>query len=139
MNKKEYVAGGLFSNKRDFVALVRKNRPDFQKGKLNFIGGSIESGETPLQAQIREFYEETGVTIEKWDHFLILEGKDWRVHFFKSFIEDFVELKQTTDESVGWFFIESALKDKHMKNLNWIIPMALDNDIKQALAYDQEQ
>jgi hypothetical protein len=33
------VAGFLFRNNDTEVALIRKNKPDWQKGKLNGIGG----------------------------------------------------------------------------------------------------
>ena len=45
---KEYVAGFLFSRDGSLLALILKNKPDWQKGKLNAIGGKIEDGETPL-------------------------------------------------------------------------------------------
>jgi 8-oxo-dGTP pyrophosphatase MutT (NUDIX family) len=42
------------------VLLVRKNRPEWQKGRLNLVGGKIEPGETPEEAAVRELYEEAG-------------------------------------------------------------------------------
>lgn len=44
------------------VLLIEKKRPDWQKGRLNLVGGKIESGETPEQAAERELYEEAGMT-----------------------------------------------------------------------------
>ena len=58
--KKTYVAGFLFSPDRSRVLLIRKNRPAWQAGKLNGLGGKIEPGETPPQAMRREFREEQG-------------------------------------------------------------------------------
>ena len=46
------------------------DRPWF--GKLSGFGGRVEEGETPGQAQVREFFEETGVRIREQD--LILVG-----------------------------------------------------------------
>jgi 8-oxo-dGTP pyrophosphatase MutT (NUDIX family) len=57
--KHRYVVGFLFSQDESKVLLVWKNRPAWQNGKLNGIGGKIEAGETPLQAMEREFKEET--------------------------------------------------------------------------------
>ncbi len=39
---KRYVAGLMFSKDEKYVALVIKNKPDWQKGLLNGIGGKIE-------------------------------------------------------------------------------------------------
>ena len=39
----EYVVGFAFDKKRENVALIQKNRPPWQKGKLNGIGGHIEA------------------------------------------------------------------------------------------------
>jgi 8-oxo-dGTP diphosphatase len=80
-----YVAGLLFSPSGEHVLLIRKNRPEWQRGKLNGIGGHIEDGEAPLAAMIREFKEETGMTVKNWKHFCNLVGKDWQVEWFKSF------------------------------------------------------
>lgn len=40
---------------------IRKVKPEWQKGKLNLVGGSIEVGETPQQAAVRELKEETNL------------------------------------------------------------------------------
>jgi len=69
--------------------LIKKTHPEWQAGKLNGIGGKIENTEileggdgnkyglpeTPHQAMVREFYEETGIqTPEKrWRCFHIEE------------------------------------------------------------------
>ena len=47
-----------YSNK---ILLVKKDRPDWQKGRLNLVGGHIEEGETPEQAALRELQEESGL------------------------------------------------------------------------------
>ena len=47
-------------NKKDDTLLVLKDKPAWQKGKLNLPGGKIEEGETPEQAATRELKEEAG-------------------------------------------------------------------------------
>lgn len=72
VNKPNYVVGFLFSTNKKEVVLIKKNRPDWQKGLLNGIGGHIED-ETPLEAMKREFLEETGLKIEYWKQFAYIE------------------------------------------------------------------
>lgn len=56
-----YVLGFAFDNGQNHVLLIHKNRPAWQARKLNGIGGKVEEGETPDQAMVREFQEETGI------------------------------------------------------------------------------
>ena len=58
---KRYVVGFLLNYDRTQVVLIRKNRPAWQAGHLNGVGGKIEMGETPIEAMTREFEEETGL------------------------------------------------------------------------------
>ena len=43
------------------MALIQKKRPAWQAGKLNGIGGKVETTEDSTSAMVREFREETGV------------------------------------------------------------------------------
>lgn len=45
----------------DKVLLVKKDRPKWQRGRFNLVGGKIEEGETPEQAALRELEEEAGL------------------------------------------------------------------------------
>jgi 8-oxo-dGTP pyrophosphatase MutT (NUDIX family) len=56
----EYVLGFVFNLDKTKVALMRKTKPEWQRGRLNGIGGKIELGETSITAMHREFKEETG-------------------------------------------------------------------------------
>lgn len=56
-----YVLGFAFSEDDRSVLLILKNRPAFQAGKWNGVGGKIEPSETAQQAMVREFREETGL------------------------------------------------------------------------------
>lgn len=59
---KHYVLGFAFDS-RNRVVLIHKERPDWQRGKWNGVGGHINEGELPYSAMVREFKEETGVLI----------------------------------------------------------------------------
>lgn len=51
-----------FSHTGEHVLLIRKARPEWQKGYLNGIGGKFEPGDrSVIDCTIREFREETGL------------------------------------------------------------------------------
>lgn len=126
---RKYVIGLMFSKDFSDVALIRKNRPAWQKGKLNGIGGKIESHELPIEAMIREFKEETGHNTSDWRFFCKLIVSNVEVHFFTTtgFLS---ELNSMTDEEI---VIVNA-REFHsydngiVQDLRWLIPMAMDKD-----------
>lgn len=126
---KQYVCGLLFSNTGRDVALVRKNRPEWQAGKLNAIGGKIEDGEAPYQAMRREFEEETGVDRYDWKQFATLTGKDFIIYFYSCFNSDALAKVQTKeDEEIEKWFVPTALNSPDLiPNLRVFIPLALDD------------
>jgi len=86
---KKYVLG--FCLTPDGVVLIQKSKPDWQRGKWNGIGGSIEEGETPMDAMLREFREEAHIrTIaSQWTELFTLSGatlgnaaKPWQMTVF---------------------------------------------------------
>ena len=123
----EYACGFLFSPDRKRVLLIRKNRPAWQKGKLNGVGGKLEAGETPLDAMIREFREEAHLAIDSWQHILSLTGTDWRGHFFRAF-GPINEAKPITDETLEIHPVDALPRDT-IPNLHWMIPLMLDEDV----------
>jgi 8-oxo-dGTP diphosphatase len=42
----QYVLGFLFDPSQKDVVLIKKLKPEWQKGKLNGVGGKIEEGES---------------------------------------------------------------------------------------------
>ena len=148
-----YVAGFLFGKDGDRVALIEKQRPSWQKGQLNGIGGHIERhtaecifhnpppcdiqnfepcnclGETPAEAMRREFKEETGVEVYSWIEYVILQGREFKVHFFHAYDDLVFSVKTQTDEEVNVFEVDRILNPNIsyplIPNLRWLIPMAL--------------
>jgi 8-oxo-dGTP diphosphatase len=120
-----YVTGFLFSPDKQSVVLINKNRPEWQKGYVNGVGGKIESDEIPIDAMIREFYEETGVKIYDWRKFACINGPDYIVHFFCASSDKYLSVESKTDEEV-FFYELSELPDINViSNTRWLIPMAL--------------
>ncbi|HTJ78523.1 MAG TPA: NUDIX domain-containing protein [Rariglobus sp.] len=121
-----YVAGFLFKNNDQLVALIEKKRPAWQAGRLNGIGGKIEAGESAPMAMRREFMEEAGVHIYEWRLFAVLNFSGGSVYFFMA-RGDF-PLLSNTDEIVSWYPVETIAALPTIPNLRWLIPLAIDKD-----------
>ena len=118
----EYVVGFLFQDNK--VALVVKNRPKWQQGRMNGIGGHIEDGETPDQAMAREFEEETGYAEDiNWAPFAVLSGAHFVVHFFYAW-GDLTKVSTVTDEQIVVVDTDQINYANAIPNLTWLIPMA---------------
>lgn len=126
-NFTNYVCGFYFDHYHKRVVLIWKNKPKWQEGHLNGVGGKIESGETPSFAMRREFKEETGINHESWYDLVTLEGKDWRVYFFYAVgeINEFEYASTQETEEVAKIDVDSLDDFKHISNLRWLIPLAL--------------
>ena len=125
-----YVAGFLFDETYTSVALVKKNKPEWQAGKLNAIGGKIEDLETPLEAMTREFQEETGVLVPIWHLFCILTGKDFTIHFFVSSVYNTTlsRCRTCTDEEIVLLDVNWCMVTKPYQfigNIRWLMQMAI--------------
>jgi 8-oxo-dGTP diphosphatase len=131
-----YSCGFLFAHDRSKVLLIRKNRPAWQAGKLNGLGGKLEPGETPLDAMRREFWEEAGTRIEDWTERVVLTGvpsvadpRGWRGHFFRAFAngDALAACRAKTDEGLELHSTD-PLPREVIPNLRWLIPLLLDED-----------
>lgn len=124
-----YVAGFMFSPDLSRVALIRKNRPKWQAGKLNGIGGHVEDNETHVTAMRREFREETGVDQRYWSPFASLANYKGQGAFFVAFFAcrgDVDALRSETDETIEIFRVSELSPEYCVENLAWLIPLALD-------------
>jgi 8-oxo-dGTP diphosphatase len=141
--KTKYVAGFMFRNSPNVsderqVALVLKDHPKWQAGKLNAIGGKISGDETPTYAMVREFAEETGSETkpEDWREFCVLGdhgrgAKHWQVHFFVCLEGNGKMLRTAEKEEIAWHSVCHLLLNQQspiIPNLRWLIPLALDKD-----------
>ena len=124
----KYVLGFIFDSSLEKVLLIKKERPDWQKGKYNGVGGKIEKKETPKQAMTREALEETDLLIAKkdWIPVGIKKGKEWSVEIFTTvYPQNLKNAKSMTDEKIYWVNIDQ-LPEKSISNLAWLIPLCLD-------------
>lgn len=112
------------------VVLVRKNKPKWQAGRLNGIGGAIEGGESPYQAMVREWHEETGHNEVGWSHFATLAFPGGRVHFFSASVDRMPAFPAKNDigEAIEIHNYESVVRsDDVIDNLKWLMPLAFDD------------
>lgn len=104
------------------VLVVRKQKPDWQKGFLNLPGGKIEPGESPCGAAKRELMEEAGLDSRIQSVVGVLEGPDWRVHVVRC--ANISGIARTlTDEQVSWIPLDGFQHFKLIENLNLIVPL----------------
>lgn len=143
---KEYVLGFAFSRGQTDLLLIWKNRPEWQAGRLNGIGGKIEKNETPLQAMIREFKEETMLDVLDWRHYATMEFHDSKVFVFSSMSCSSDELiraekEQLTDEKLQLVRVKSFRQGPSivMTNLQWLVPMAFDTGFKTHLTINYNE
>lgn len=130
---KRYVVGFLFDGAGS-VVLIQKNRPQWQAGLLNGVGGHIEGDELPATAMRREFLEEAGVDIieDRWRQFAFLRGEGVEVWCFTCVRT--ANLKQMTDERVAWYNEAVCFDGTCLPSLSWLIPMARDLSNPRLLA-----
>lgn len=122
----EYVVGFAF-DWDGRVALIRKNRPEWQAGRLNGIGGHVEPGERPEDAMEREFWEETATRLTAWDLFVVMDFPDAHIYFYRLLDLDprvLDGLLTTTDEQVCLVWPGDANRHLMIPNLTWLIPLA---------------
>lgn len=102
-----FVLGFLFDPDYDVVVLIKKERPTWQAGAWNGVGGRVEEGETSHAAMVREFEEETGVFVADWQHYITEFFPDGKLEVFWASSEDISEIESCTDEEVaGWLVTE---------------------------------
>lgn len=134
-----YVVGFAFSENMDSVVLIKKNRPKWQAGKYNGVGGKVEAGETPIQALVREYWEETGVQTEEadWAPLALQHGKDsqgdiFDLHAFSSVSKNaFTGAATKTDEEIFYVNINAFRHLEHfVSSVPWLVFLAKDSNMR---------
>jgi 8-oxo-dGTP diphosphatase len=130
--KIKYVVGFMFDKTISNVALIRKLKPEFQKGLLNGIGGKVEDNESFDAAMIREFFEEAGFITLNWKNFCLMQGKnndnsEFQIEFYY-IIGELEKLISMTDEKLEIVKTNDVIlgKEKVIGNLPWLVALCLD-------------
>jgi len=127
----DYVVGFLIDKARRLVVLIEKQRPDWQIGKLNGVGGHINADEAPIDAMEREFKEETGLAMIGWKHAITMASRSERIFFFYADWEG-GEVRTTTDEKII-IANYSQLPRNTLLSARWAIAICRDWNIARPL------
>lgn len=125
----KYVCGFMFDEQHENVALIRKQKPEWQKGFLNGIGGKIEGDESNEDAMIREFKEETGFDtfFREWSPFAeIVQDDIFHVFFFYA-VGDLSLLQTVEQEEIVILPLKELHESKSLPSIKWLIYLCLDD------------
>ncbi len=125
---KHYTLGFVFNSELNEVLLIHKNRPEWQKGKINGPGGKVEPDEEPKACISREIREETGLSIpiHEWTAVGEMNHVEWNVQLFAvSYKGKKYDVQSLTDEKLEWFPTEK-IPANVIPNLHWLIPLCKD-------------
>lgn len=124
-----YVLG--FAIWQGNVLLIRKNRPDWQAGLYNGVGGKANVNEAWFQAMRREFLEETGIQtcLDDWTYRgTMTVGSIATVHIFSSKRIDITKYRNTTDEELSVVDMELVLSYKTLPSIKYLWPLILADE-----------
>lgn len=131
---KRYVLGVAITPSGQYVTIL-KQRPEWQKGLRNFVGGKIDSiDELPEEAMVREFREETGVetTANEWSFVgKMFRTDDFEMYVFHAINDKFYDCKTMEDEEIDFcssYEITEDMVHSFMPNLPWLVKYVESSD-----------
>lgn len=132
---KSYVVGFVFDKSLERVMLIEKTHPEWQKGKLNGIGGAVEhTDKSTSHSMVRECEEESSLIIYNWTKIAIVKCPSFDLYFFRSTIDldRLLTAKSSNDEAIRIFRLDNLLKPNNFSRIvrpsSWLLLMAADLD-----------
>ncbi len=129
---RRYCLGFAFDESCNNVLLIRKNKPEWQRGLLNGVGGHVEEAESQAAAMVREAKEETGLLL-LWRWVCVLQGinrdNPWRMHVYAAVAANDVlnaathVHKCSEGELQFWPVMLVGNHPRKILNLEWLIPL----------------
>ncbi|MGN0528632.1 MAG: NUDIX domain-containing protein [Eubacterium sp.] len=114
-NWQQSVTGILI---RDEKVLLARHTYGAGKNLLIVPGGYVNIGETPQQAVVREYIEETGITVEAKEIIAVrFNLKDWYVAFSLDYVSGEATSDNDENSEVVWLDIEDALQKEDVPDL----------------------
>lgn len=120
-----FTVGFIFDRALGHVLLVHKQRPAWQHGKLNGVGGKYEGTETAAECIARETKEETSLTILPTDWLYvgtIHQGEGTAGVLATCYTDALTDAVAADHENIEWFPVV-ALPHNVIPNLRWLIPL----------------
>lgn len=148
-NKYELMSlGFVFDKELENVLLIEKSKPDWQKGKLNGVGGHSEPNELFSASIKRECLEETGINIPEKDWTPLVEmmndyGDRWFVAVFCTRVElNLLQKAMSENDQRDEKLVIVPIKDLFLKNTigntKWLVFMAIDK-LNNEYAFDRAE
>lgn len=134
--KKKYVLGFFFTP--EGVVLMFRTKEDWQQGLWNGIGGSIEDGERPREAMVREFEEEALIKTsqDSWKAVCLITGinhknESYELHVFECWwpleLKDF---KMHQNEE-GVVCVSEVFSEPMDSTARWILNLCVDRHVSK--------
>lgn len=120
MGKDQYVAHGLVSKGSTYLFLRRRENR-YLVGQWDIPGGTVETGESPENAAVRECFEETGLVVtcgELITHYTNTdtEGRDltfhtmtFRMNWKEEYTTNAIKISEEEHNAALWLSIDDAL------------------------------
>lgn len=121
------------------LLMVRKTKPRWQAGLLNYPGGKVEEAESPRAAAVRELQEETDLLVPP-DALvplaLLSRHEIFRMHVFAVELEDAQAARTMTEEPVELVSFLDVVTGaaRGVENIGWLALLALDGSPSPKIA-----
>lgn len=121
----DMTASVIVCQRKGKILLMKRSADIPQGGKWAAAGGKLEKGEEPLEAAIRELFEETAIQLKNQDlqycftAYYVFPDIQYTLHFFKAELlgEIQIELNQREHSEYLWISPEEALSMDLMRGV----------------------